>query len=102
MAIESERITALVEALKLAAAGREEYAESPAPIEWREFMRGQAAAFRRAAQLIENSDIYELITAEVPSWRWPKWVDDRVMGRPSHQEVYLSESDSEGANLERF
>jgi hypothetical protein len=70
-----------VEVLNLAADGREEYAKNCDHMEWKEFMLGQAAAYRSAARLLESGDWMHLITAQCPSWRWPKEVDDAVMGR---------------------
>lgn len=70
-----------IEALHMAAAGREEYAENCDHEDWKQFMLGQAAGYRSAAAMLQTGDWMRLIAAAVPSWRWPKEVDDHVMGR---------------------
>lgn len=70
-----------IETLKLAAAGRKEYAETCDHADWKQFMLGQAAAYESAARMLETDNWMHLIAAQVPSWSWPKEIDNWVMGR---------------------
>lgn len=66
--------------LRLCADGRAEYAANGGM--HKEFLLGQAAGFRAAAELVAGTvDRKQLIASEVPSWRWPDDVDRWVMSR---------------------
>lgn len=61
--------TGIAAALRAAAEGRREYAQSGPPA-ITDMLNAEADAFTAAAAFVESGDRTELLRSAVPSWRW--------------------------------